>query len=273
MKSPVGHAHQLQITVSIGDFSPLFRKPEFLFRGLENTGIDGIELWVGMKSRWTTVHYTKLAKQYGLPIVSLHQPLWAMTGLYFDEDFFRLGQKLRVQHITCHPLPGISLTSKRMREYFKRLAAIQERIGIPILIENLPQAYRNGLLHHFFPPASDTADVLRICAAASEFGLGITLDTDHVYLPDPHSQAWFKEVLPRVGNIHLSSFAKGRRHLPPYLGDLQATEFVDYLHTQKYAQTVTLEIGWPKAITTLDYDFETVRKSVAFLRKAKGTSL
>jgi sugar phosphate isomerase/epimerase len=254
-----------QVTVSIGDFSPLFHRPRFLFQGLQNTGADGIELWVGVKSRWTPQRYKKLADQYNLPIVSLHQPLWAMAGVCFDEGFFMLGQKLGVQHITCHPLPGVSLSDKRMLAYFKRLAAVQERIGIPILIENLPQTYRNGLLHRFFPPASDTSDVVRIYEAASAFGLGVTLDTDHVHLPDPHNQLWFDEVLPHVGNIHLSSFGSGKRHLPPYMGELQATDFIDHLHALHYAGTLTLEIGWPKAITILDYDFEAVRRSIALL--------
>ncbi len=260
------------ITVSIGDFSPLFRRPKFLFQGLQHTGVDGIELWVGVKSRWAIRHYQGLAHQYNLPIVSLHQPLWAMTGIYFDEGFFTLGQKLGVQHITCHPLPGISLNAKRMQVYFKSLAAVQGRIGIPILIENLPQTYRNGLLHSFFPPASDTSNVMQVREAANKFGLGVTLDTDHVHLPEPHKQPWFNTILLQVGNIHLSSFGNGKRHLPPYMGDLHVADFIEHLRKKDYTGTLTLEVGWPKSITMRNYDFEAVRRSVTLLRNLPSIS-
>lgn len=258
----------LQISVSIGDFSPLFRRPDFLFQGLQHTGVDGVELWIGVKSRWSADYYRKLSKQYNLPIISLHQPLWAMTGMYFDEKFFILAKEIGVKHITCHPLPGISLADERMRAYFTRLSAIQTRIGIPILIENLPQAYRNGLLHHFFPPIGDTSDVRQIHKAAREFGLGVTLDTDHVHLEAPHELAWMARLLPQVGNIHLSSFEGGKRHLPPYMGVLQTKEFMQYLYRQKYTGTITLEIGWPKSISLREYDFSVIAQSVAFLRGA-----
>lgn len=261
-----GRKNTMPITVSIGDFSPLLRGPRFLFEGLQGTGVDGVELWVGVKSRWSVKRFQKLSKQYGIPIISLHQPLWAMTGVYFDEGFFTLAQKLKVKHITCHPLPGVSLNDKRMHRYFERLSAVQARIGIPILIENLPQTYRNGLLHRFFPPAQDTSDAHAVSEAARQFGLGITLDTDHVHLPDPHNQPWFASILPRVGNIHLSSFEGERRHLPPYMGVLEAKEFIRYLQTQDYARALTLEIGWPKSITLRNYDFQAVARSVDFLR-------
>lgn len=257
--------NRFTITTSIGDFSPLLRRPEFLFKGLQSTGVDGVELWVGVKSRWAIGHYKRLAERYNLPIVSLHQPPWAMTGVCFDEGFFALGKKLGVRHVTCHPLPGISLDDERMQAYFKRLAAVQARIGVPILIENLPQTYRSGIMHHFFPPASDTSDVARVCEVADKFGLGVTLDTDHVHLPNPHRQAWFDKALPRVSNIHLSSFGNDKRHLPPYMGDLQTVPFLEHLRQRKYSGTVTLEIGWPKSVTLRTYDFETVRRSVALV--------
>lgn len=257
----------MQITVSIGDFSPLLRGPGFLFRGLRDTGVDGIELWVGVKSRWSVKHFLKLSKQYGIPIVSLHQPLWAMTGVYFDEGFFTIAQKLKVKHITCHPLPGVSLNDTRMHTYFERLSAVQARIGIPILIENLPQTYRNGLLHRFFPPAQDTSDAHAVSEAAQQFGLGITLDTDHVHLSSPHKEPWFRGLLPRVGNIHLSSFGDTERHLPPYMGKLKTLDFVHYLQEQHYTEVLTLEVGWPKSIMLRKYDFGAIAQSVAFLRK------
>lgn len=262
MKQQDSEQGQFEMSIAIGDFSPLLRGPEYLFRGLAETGASGIELWVGVKSRLTINRYRRLSEKYNLPITSLHQPLWAMTGLYFDEGFFKLAQILGVQHVTCHPLPGIALSNKRMQAYFRRLSSMQERIGIPILIENLPDQYRNGLLHRFFPPASDSSDVLLLHEAISKFGLRMTLDTDHVHLPRPHKEPWFDVVFPEVGNIHLSSFGGGKRHLPLYLGDLETAMFVERLREKRYSGSITLEIAWPKSITMRDYDFEAIRRSI-----------
>jgi sugar phosphate isomerase/epimerase len=258
---------KISVNVSIGDFSPLLRGPEFLFRGIATTGAHGVELWVGIKSRWTINYYRRLSQKYNVPIVALHQPLWAMTGVYFDEGFFRLGQSLGVQHITCHPLPGVALSSNRMHAYFSRLASMQEKFGIPILIENLPQQYRNGILHHFFPPASDSNDVLLLSETVSKYGLNLTLDTDHINLAWPHEEPWFDAVLPHVKHMHLSSFGAKKRHMPLYLGDFGTNTYLSYLKKNRYCGTITLEIAWPRSITMLAYDFEATRKSVSLVQQ------
>jgi sugar phosphate isomerase/epimerase len=266
MKKSPTQPQQLQVNASISDFSPLLRGPAYLFAGLQSAGVSGIELWIGVKSRWTIGYYQRLAKKYDLPIVSLHQPLWAMTGVWFDEGFFTLAQKLGVQHVTCHPLPNIPLQDRRMQKYFRRLANAQKRTGVKVLVENLPQHYRNGLLHRFFPPALDASDMLRVSEMASKFGLGVTLDTDHIHLPKPHKQPWFNAVLPKVRNVHLSSFGDDKRHLPLYMGDLQAWEFVQYLQKRNYVGTITLEIAWPGSITMRSCDFDAIRNSVKLLQ-------
>ncbi len=267
MKRQDRKQEKFKVNISIGDFSPLIRGPEYLFRGLAGAGLHGIELWVGVKSRWTINRYRRLSEKYNLPIVSLHQPLWAMTGLYFDEGFFKLAQRLGVQHVTCHPLPGIALSDKRMQVYFRRLASTQDRIGIPILVENLPQQYRNGLLHRLFPPSPDSNDVLLLYKTVNEFGLHMTLDTDHVLLPQPHKESWFDTVLPEVRNIHLSSFSSDKRHLPLYLGELKTAEFIACLQKRHYTGSVTLEVAWPKSITMRDYGFDAIKKSVKVVQQ------
>lgn len=258
---------QIAINVSIGDFSPLLRRPEYVFKGLRATGVTGIELWIGAKSRWTPAYYERLSQKYELPIVSLHQPLWAMTGMYFDAGFFTVAQKFGVQSITCHPLPGQSVHSARMHAYFKRLATIQAQIDIPILVENMPTVYRNGLLRHFFPLDIQATNVMELHKAASQFGLGITLDTDHAQVPDLHRQDWLSEVLPEIRNVHLSSFSDNRRHLPLYRGDLQVAAFIKYLQNKNYRHQITLEIGSEHQIPLINFNFDDIKKSVEIIRQ------
>lgn len=252
-----------KVNVSIGDFSPLLREPEFLFKGLREAGADGIELCIGVKSRWTPAHYERLSKKYGLPIVSVHQPVWAMTGVFFDEKFLDLAKKLSAGYATCHPLPRLSFNDARMHAYLKRLSAAQSRTGVHIFIENLPRSYRNGPLNFFFPPAADNS-ILDLYGAATAYGLGITLDTDHLHASEPHKEPWFETIFPGLGNIHLSSFSDTLRHLPLDTGSLKTAGFIRYLKHKKYDGLLTLEVG-AKPITAVGYDFGAVRRSIEMI--------
>lgn len=255
----------MNINVSIGDFSPLLRSPKYLFKGLQHTGIDGIELWIGIKSRWTPEYYLRLSKQYNLPIVSVHQPLWAMTGLYFDEGFFGVAQRLGAQYVTCHPLPGRSLDDEQMQLYFERLAGVQQKTGLQVLIENMPQDNRNKLLQLVAPHRNDSTSVLDLCERVAPFGLNMTLDTDHVHVPKPQSEPWFNTVFPQIKNVHLSSYSGDERHLPLNVGDLDTIGFIQRLKAKRYDGLITLEVSAPKSITMLRYDFNCIKFPVELI--------
>lgn len=261
----------MQIHVSIGDFAPGLKGLEYLFEGLQDTGVDGVELVVGVKSRWSARHCHRLAEKYSLPIVSLHQPLWSATGLYFDEGFFLLAKQLDAQRITCHPLPKLGLDDARMQAYLKHLASMQEKTGIAVLLENLPENYNNKLLNFLFPPKGPTGNFQQIVEAASKYGLGVTMDIDHLQLDAPHKAAWFEELVPKVSNIHLSSFDTNSHHLPVYMGRLQTAGFLGHLQACQYRGPVTLEVNYPSAITLFNYDFKAIRQSVDSIRQALKT--
>ncbi len=256
----------MSVNVSIGDFSPLLRSPEYLFHTLQQTGVDGVELWIGVKSRWAPAYYQRLSRKYNLPITSVHQPLWSMVGWYFDEGFFATAQRLGVQYVTCHPLPYIALRDERMQRYFDRLMCIQEKTGLRILIENMPQEYRNKLLNRTAPLDSQTTDVSEVCRAAVARGLGLTLDTDHVHVVEPQKQVWFNEVFPAIENIHLSNFDGNRRHQPLDKGLLNVSKFIEGLAQRQYSGLITLEISAPKSVTMFRYDANDIKHSVQLVR-------
>lgn len=256
----------MKINASINDFSPLLRSPEYLFKGLKDAGVDGIELGLGFKSRWSFRHFKSLSEKYKLPIASMHQPLWSVLGISFDEGFFKTAIELDVKHIICHPLPKISFKNKRMKNYLKRLSAVQKETGIEILVENLPEQYNHKILNYFFPPDKNTGNILDLYEAVNEFDLKMTLDIDHLQLSEPHKELWLKTILPKIGNIHLSSFDKKNRHLPLYMGDFESVAFFKYLKKVKYKGLLTLEINYPGSITFINYDFNTIKKSLAHLK-------
>lgn len=255
----------MKIYTSIDDFSPLFRGPEYLFRGLASCGVDGVEVVLGFKSRWSIDKYLELSKKYKLPIVSAHQPLWSGLGIYFDWNFIEAAKKLGARQVVCHPLPKISLHDSRSQAYFKKLSDLQESSGVKVLIENLPQKYDNRLLNFFFPPKQHPSNIDDLRQIAKTFGFGLTLDIDHLQLSAPHEAPWFSAALSNVGNIHLSSFGNDKRHLPIYMGELRTVEFIEYLKQSHYRGQLTFEIKYPRAITGFTYDFKAIKKSVESL--------
>lgn len=255
----------MRINVAINDFSPLALGPERLFRGLKNAGADGIELGMGFKSRWAIDYYRKLSREYDLPIVSVHQPMWSVVGLVFDEGAFVKAKELGVKTVTCHPLPKIGYNHPRMMRYFQRLAEVKMRTGLDILIENLPEKYNHPLLNKFFPPSEEARGVIDLYLAAKEFRLNLTLDTDHLLSVEPHKEDYFNTVYPSIKNIHLSSFKGESHHLPLYLGDFNTGSFIAFLNQSNYQGVLTLEIGYP-TVTFFNYNFDAIKRSIELIR-------
>lgn len=255
----------MKINISISDFSPLARGLEPIFRGLKEAGADGVELGIGLKSRWTPNYCLRLSRKYNLPIVSVHQPMWSVMGLAFDEGAFKTAQKLGVATVTCHPLPKMGYDDPKMKSYLERLSRIKQKTGLEILIENLPVKYNHPVLNKFFPPSEKATGIMDLHKAAKEFGLNLTLDTDHLRSVAPHEEVYFEKLLPSIKNIHLSSFKPGANHLPLFLGDMKVKDFTNHLKDIKYNGLLTLEIGHP-SITLLNYDFEAVKKSIELIK-------
>ncbi len=257
----------LKLSSSITDFAPLLHDLEYMFKGLKNTGVDGVELVIGLKTRWSVDKIKKLSKKYNLPITSIHQPVWGGLGLYFDEGFFDIATQLGVKKVVCHPIPRYSFQDKPMTEYLKNLSRIQRNKGIDILLENLSPNYDNKLIDPFFPLSKDTGSLKEVYAAAQEYNLKLTLDIDHFLIPRPHKEKWLKDILPKVGNIHLSSFTETEHHMPLSMGNFHAKEFIQYLEQMNYQGLLTFEIYYPSFLNFFGYDFDAIRESVNILKK------
>jgi sugar phosphate isomerase/epimerase len=257
----------IKLSSSITDFAPLFLDLEYMFKGLKNSGVDGVELVIGLKSRWSVDRIKYLSKKYNLPVTSIHQPVWGGLGLYFDEGFFDIAAQLGVKKVVCHPIPKYSFQDKPMQEYLKKLSDIKKNKGLDILLENLSPNYDNKLVDPFFPLGKDTGRVPDVYAAAKKHDLNITLDIDHLLKARPHKEKWIKEILPSIGNIHLSSFTSTLHHMPLYLGNFKAKEFIEYLGVMNYKGLLTFEIYYPSFLKPFGYDFDAIKKSIQVLRQ------
>lgn len=256
----------MKISVSVTD-SPVLRSLENQFAGIKKIGADGVEITPGVKSRWSFKKVKELADKYGLSITAIHQPLWSIIGIWFDEGFIKEGVKIGVKNFVFHPPSKLLFGDKRMTKFFKKLSELQVKYGVNLLLENMAWAVRPKLLRKYLPYPLETCDPQQVYEAVKGFGLGVTLDTSHAFTPKPHLQAWFSNIFPAIKNIHLSSFAKGRDHLPLDIGDLDTTGLIKELRRRNYQGLITLEIFYPNKVSMKSYDFDAIKRSIELIRK------
>lgn len=259
--------HRIKINASINDF-PFLWSTEKYFRELQNSGIDGIELVIGVKTRWHVKKLHYLSHKYSLPVASIHQPIWSGLGVYFDTGFVNIAKELDVKSIVCHPLPKLSLESKRMQQYLQKLSRLQKEFAVQIMLENLPVSYSLSLVNKMFRANSTTTNITDIFHAAQQYNLQVTCDISHLHLTNLHTYTGLAAMLPRIGNIHLSSFTNQQSHLPLDMGDFETKQFILWLKSHGYHGLLTLEIYYPKLLALNTYDSDAIRRSVAIIREA-----
>ncbi len=253
----------MKINVSVTDV-PLFRSMEYIFAGLKEAGADGIELVIGLKSRWRLEKLHKLSEKYTLPIRSFHQPPWSGIDLYRDGAFVKEARSIGVTTINFHPLPKKSFTE--MMSYLEWIAALQSTYQIQALLENMPRTVRPSLLKKLVPYHPETTDIVKCIDIVKRYHFGMTFDTSHAFVKEPQNEVWFSQMFPYMKNIHLSSFHAKQEHLPFFLGDLKINSFIQELKKRNYNGLITLEIFYPTKISLRTYDFEAIRKSIEMIK-------
>lgn len=263
----------MKISTSITDFAPLLLDPKLAFRKIKETGVDSIELIMGLKFRFSAKKILKLSKTYDLPIVTIHQPIWSGLGL-LDEGFVAKSLQLGVKDIVFHPLmKDISLDHPQMENYFEKLSKLQEKYGITVMLENMPLHHDRPWLNHILPLHPHHYDMMKMVGIAKKYNFSLTFDTSHYGEIDPHTHDWFKITLPFIKNIHLSSFKiNGKHHLPLNMGDFKSKEFIRALLDFKYENYLTLEIQYPGLVNFFGYNTKPIMDSVKIFRNLTASS-
>jgi len=256
----------MKINASITDF-PIYTSVETFFREFKSAGADGVEIVGGYKNRWSFEKLFFLSKEYDLPIVSFHQPIWSGVGAYFDEPFIKNIAKKGVKYLTFHPLIFRSFEDKEMKKYFQKMSDAQQKYGVHMLLENMPNEF--GYTKLF--TSGKNANIMhleKIYALGQEYGFLFTFDISHAELQDPAKSTIFTQMYSSIAVFHLSSFAAHNHHLPLHEGEFQLEDFVTYLYKKKFNGHLTLEVNESmlKRIV-LPYDFSSIKKSIDYFRK------
>ncbi|HSW96262.1 MAG TPA: sugar phosphate isomerase/epimerase [Candidatus Saccharimonadales bacterium] len=255
---------KVKISASITDF-PLQTSIKEFFKKFKEAGVDSVELVIGAKTL-SVPHMFTLAQKYHLPITSFHQSPWSGLGFFFDEQFILKIKKYGVNTFTFHPLPFLSFDSEKMKKYFNKLSEMQKKYDITICLENM----RNEPIYkklHIAPYETMTKHLEKMYAVATHYDLSLTYDVSHTRFTHPQKHDVFKKMLPKIKNIHLSSFSGDQEHLPLDKGDFDARGFLLYLEKENYEGLITFEINYSlsKRLFTL-YDFSEITRSVSVIK-------
>lgn len=258
-----------KLSFSIADI-PLGISLEENFLLASHLKVDGIELVIGWKTRWSMKKIVRLSNRYEVPILSIHQPPWSIAGFVQDEGAFKFAKRFNSIFV-AHPIVVQPMSSPKSQAYFKWLSDMKKKHNVDIMIENMTNIYQlMPLLHYISRKHHDSATDLhffeKVC---KKYDLGFTLDISHLMEARPHEAIGFSKILPYLKNIHLSDFTSKKEHMGLGDGNLDYDSFLSYLKKIKYSGLINLELC-PRILNAREKYYKDVSDSVEVVRKYLG---
>jgi sugar phosphate isomerase/epimerase len=176
-----------------------------------------------------------LARDFEIPLVNFHPPLWLPPEFTFRHWFYRV-------------------------EDFQTLVNDSKVI---VTIENMPYVGN----HIRFNPniLKKSEEMLKF---VEKHNLFMTFDTTHIGSHNPNFLGEFQRLLVtgRIKNIHFSDYGHNREHLFPGRGILPLTRFLYMLKERNYEGAVTLELSPTELPKKRDMIVESLSEVNEYLR-------
>lgn len=182
------------------------------------------------------VRCIELARDFDIPVVNFHPPLWFPPEIKFYRWF------------------------RRIKDFQK----LVENSRVMVTIENMPYV---GRKIRFNPNIlKKTDDML---AFIETHNLYMTFDTTHIGSHNPNFLGEFQRLYAtgRIKNIHFSDYGHHREHLFPGRGILPLTRFLYLLKTRNYEGAVTLELSPRELPDKRDLIVESLSEVNSYLRE------
>jgi sugar phosphate isomerase/epimerase len=210
----------------------------------------------------------QLSHQYQLPVIAVHQPMWSGSGVWWDLGWVAAAAALGARTGVLHPLIRTPLDHPRMQSYLSAFSKAQAQHNVHLCLENMPKHMTAGWFWQVVAPIEPShARLPDLFAAATRYQMGLTYDTSHTMVQQPHHDPDFLAAFPHIHHIHLSSFVPDKEHLRLGQGNLDHQGFLQWLRAQQYAGTMTIELQDPALITLTAYPKEPVRQSYMEIQK------
>lgn len=228
-----------KISISVADL-PIDTTIEKVCQLASQVEADGIEVFLGYKTRFAVDNVEHIAKKYGLKILSFHQPVWSFIDLWRDEKIFQICHKYDSM-LVVHPPRNKHLDDPKTGEYIDWLIDRAISYDVKIGLENMPIGEKYGHLpfgydQSFFDPWKIAE---KYCIHPN---VGLTIDTAHLHMTEADILR-LGVLIPRIKNIHISDFTTRKEHLSLRLGHLPLEELMQLIKDKKYDGLITLELS------------------------------
>jgi len=210
-------------------------------------GYDGVEIMVTNDAdTHTASRLRQLSREYRMPILSIHSPVYARTQLMWGLDPRRKVERsaqlaIAVGAPTVVVHPPYRWQGRFARDFELEVARITEDFGITVSVENMFPLAIAGFDIAQFTPSHDPVKLL--CDA-------LTLDFSHAAMAGRDALELTHAMGDRLHHIHLTdgttSNAQGRlsdEHLVPGRGTQPVAEVLRYLASAGWNGSVVAEVA------------------------------
>jgi len=210
-------------------------------------GYDGVEIMVtNDPDTYTASTLRRLSREYRMPILSVHSPVYARTQLMWGLDPRRKVERsaelaIAVGAPTVVVHPPYRWQGRYARDFELEVARVTEDFGVVISVENMFPLEVAGFDIARFTPSHDPVKLL--CDA-------LTLDFSHAAMAGRDALELTHAMGTRLHHIHLTdgttSNAQGRmkdEHLVPGRGTQPVAEVLRYLASAGWNGSVVAEVA------------------------------
>ncbi|MGP4915889.1 sugar phosphate isomerase/epimerase family protein [Brachybacterium tyrofermentans] len=236
-------APQRRIPVGLSTSSVFPAGVEECFRLAAEIGYDGVEVMVSYpKDSQDPAILRGYSQRYDQPILSLHAPtlfflqgLWGRDAWVKVERTVEIAKELGVPTVVAHP--PFRWQGKYAREFVTGVAALEEKHGIAIAVENM-YPWRLGVreLLNYLPDHDPT----------DEDYSHVTVDLSHAATAGDDALEMIDRLGERLTHLHLAD-GSGRttkdEHLPPGEGNQPCAEVLRRLANRGWQGSVLLEVS------------------------------
>lgn len=215
------------------------------FELARDAGFDSVELIINQDFQWKNPLKLVRSLQEIIPISSIHAPFMPLEGwggpIQSLEQSIDLAADAGIPLVNFHPPSWMGLEIGFWR-WLYRIRDFQKEVGrnnqVVVTIENMPWVGRFKMNPNILSGTRDMIEFIR------DHNLFLTFDTTHIGSGEANFISDFYQFFEsgRIRNIHFSDYGFDREHLIPGHGYLPLTRFLNHLHTNDYAGSITLEI-------------------------------
>lgn len=234
------------------------------FQVASSLGYDGVELMV-----WTDPvsqdidEVARLAKQYNMPVLSVHAPCLLITQRVWSPDpsvrltrSVEAAQELGAKTVVVHP--PFRWQRDYARTFAERITELEAETGVVVAVENMyPWRAAGREIAAYAPHWDPTTGPYE----------HITLDLSHAAVAGADSLAMAEEIGDRLSHVHMTDGTSSPRdeHLVPGRGNQPCAALLERLARLEWSGSVILEVTTRRARSSAERVAE-LDEALAFTR-------